>query len=112
VTEVGQLNYDTTDGWTTRYIYNDPNGTPPKRQSWEIEATDSAVQYVVGNWWDVMMIPPQGYVKLKTWINVPWQDDTNSVEENSNNVATWVFHCHILRHEDRGMMMIVKTKKK
>ncbi|MBC7966148.1 MAG: multicopper oxidase domain-containing protein [Fuerstia sp.] len=23
-----------------------------------------------------------------------------------------MIHCHILRHEDRGMMMIVKTKPK
>ncbi len=112
VTEVGQLNYDTTNGWTTRYMYNDPNGTPPTRQPYEVQVTDSAVQYVVGNWWDVMMIPPQGYVKFKTWINVPSQTGTTSVEENSNSVGTWVIHCHILRHEDRGMMMVVKTKPK
>ena len=112
VTEVGQLNYDTKNGWTTRYIYDDPNGTPPTRQPYEVQVTDSAVQYVVGNWWDVMMIPPQGYVKFKTWINVPSQTGTTSVEEDSNSVGTWVIHCHILRHEDRGMMMIVKTKPK
>ena len=35
-----------------------------------------------------------------------------AVAEDTNNVASWVFHCHILRHEDRGMMMIVKTKQK
>ena len=112
VTEVGQLNYTETTGWETRYMYRDPHGTPPTRQPYEKEVTNSAVQHVVGNWWDVLMIPPHGYVKFKTWINVPWQDDNNSVTENTNNVSSWVFHCHILRHEDRGMMMIVKTKKK
>jgi hypothetical protein len=100
-------------GWTTRYLYNDPHGTEAPRQPYEIPVPDSAVPYVVGTWWDVMMIPPHGYVKFKTWINVPWQtDDDTSVAENTNNIASWVFHCHILRHEDRGMMMIVKTKPK
>lgn len=116
VTEVGQLNYDTKNAvWTTRYIYSDPpnSSTPPTRQPYEVAVTNSAVQYVVGNWWDVIMIPPHGYVKFKTWINVPWQTDNDaSVADNTNNVGSWVFHCHILRHEDRGMMMIVKTKKK
>ena len=112
VTEVGQLNYDDSAGWQTKYIYDDPYGTEPERQSWEVKVDSSAVDYVVGNWWDVIMIPPHGYIKLKTWFNVPWQDMENNIQENSNNVGTWVFHCHILRHEDRGMMMVVKTKKK
>lgn len=113
VTEIGQLNYNQANGWTTRYLYNDPHGTAPPRQPYECPVKDSAVPYVVGTWWDVMMIPPHGYVKFKTWINVPWQtDDNTSVAENTNNIASWVFHCHILRHEDRGMMMIVKTKPK
>ncbi len=113
VTEIGQLNYDTAKAsWETRYIYDDPYGTEPTRQSWEVQVDNSAVDYVVGTWWDVIMIPPHGYVKLKTWINVPWQSDDNTIAENTNNVGSWVFHCHILRHEDRGMMMVVKTKKK
>lgn len=112
VTEVGQLNYSATEGWQTKYIYDDPYGTEPIRQSWESPVTDSKVDWVVGNWWDVIMIPPHGYVKLKTWINVPWQDMANNIQENANQAGQWVFHCHILRHEDRGMMMVVQTKKK
>ncbi len=114
VTEIGQLNYDTaSNSWQTRYIYDDPtNHVARTRQSWEVEVTNSAVDYAVGTWWDVIMIPPHGYVKMKTWVNVPWQSDDSTVAENTNNVGSWVFHCHILRHEDRGMMMMVKTKKK
>lgn len=113
VTEIGQLHYEAGTGWQSKYIYNDPYGSAPERQSWELEVSNSAVSYVVGNWWDVIMIPPHGYVKLKTWINVPDQNvKTNAIQENSNKEGMWVFHCHILRHEDRGMMMVVKTKKK
>lgn len=117
VTEVGQVNYDPTNGWQVNFIEKDfkPDGGIGNTKSssgYMVNVTDeSAVDYVVGNWWDVIMIPPRGYVKLKTWINVPWQNlESSEIEENTNNSGTWVFHCHILRHEDRGMMMIVKTK--
>ena len=32
--------------------------------------------------------------------------------DDFNKQGIWVFHCHILRHEDRGMMMPVVTQKK
>lgn len=117
VTEIGQLNYDATNGWRIHYIEKDfqEDGSianTKKSSGYMVNKTDeSVVDYTVGNWWDVIMIPPKGYVKLKTWINVPWQNlESSKIEENTNNSGTWVFHCHILRHEDRGMMMIVKTK--
>jgi hypothetical protein len=34
------------------------------------------------------------------------------VTDNSNTYGSWVFHCHILRHEDRGMMLMVNTTPK
>ncbi len=60
------------------------------------------------------------YVKMQTWINIPDQkpvdtSDPNSafkVVENANVYGSWVYHCHILRHEDRGMMMLVNTRPK
>ena len=72
---------------------------------------------MVGNWWDVITLPPHGYVKVKTWINVPSQfpvdkgnpDSDLIVKDNSNVYGSWVLHCHILRHEDRGMMTMVNT---
>ncbi len=72
--------------------------------------SSNAFSWVVGNWWDTILIPPHGYVKVKYWINVPQQaDDASSVTVNANRQGIWVYHCHILRHEDRGMMMPIIT---
>ena len=74
----------------------------------------------MGNWWDVITLPPHGYVKMRTWINVPDQVPTNNndpdsdsvVVDNANIYGSWVLRCHILRHEDRGMMTMVNTRPK
>lgn len=104
VEEIGQLNYDGTK-WGLKNL-SDSNSSPFK--------------WVVGNWWDVILLPPHGYVKMKTWMNVPIQLPENSDDpdsplvsiENANVYGSWVLHCHILRHEDRGMMTMVNTKPK
>ena len=112
VEEIGQLSY---------------NANPEKKgeKKWTLHTLtmaakdkDKPFSWVVGNWWDVITIPPHGYVRMKTWINVPSQlpldkDDPNSdlfVHDNANVYGSWVMHCHILRHEDRGMMHLVNTK--
>jgi FtsP/CotA-like multicopper oxidase with cupredoxin domain len=46
-------------------------------------------------WWDNFAIPPGGYVKILT----KFVDFT----------GIYVLHCHILGHEDRGMMQLVQT---
>ena len=46
-------------------------------------------------WWDNFAIPPGGWVKMLT----RFVDYT----------GTYVFHCHILGHEDRGMMEMVNV---
>lgn len=110
VTEIGQLNYDSTkpsgQQWSFKTMTLADKGDQSKPFSW-----------VVGNWWDVITLPPHGYVKIKTWINVPSQfpvdkrnpDSDLVVKDNSNVYGSWVLHCHILRHEDRGMMTMVNT---
>ena len=110
VTEIGQLNYDSTQPsgkqWAFKTLTLADKADPTKPFS-----------YVVGNWWDVITLPPHGYVKMKTWINVPSQfpaDKRNAdsdlvVKDNANVYGSWVLHCHILRHEDRGMMTMVNT---
>ena len=107
VTEIGQLNYDTTaKQWSFKTMTLNDKKDHTKPFSW-----------VVGNWWDVITLPPHGYVKVKTWINVPSQfpadhknpDSDLVVHDNSNVYGSWVLHCHILRHEDRGMMTMVNT---
>ena len=55
-------------------------------------------------------------MKLRTWLNIPDQkpkpDGGFYVHENADVFGSWVYHCHILRHEDRGMMMMVNVKPK
>ena len=46
-------------------------------------------------WWDNFAIPPGGYVKILT----KFVDFTGK----------FVLHCHILDHEDRGMMQLVEV---
>ena len=75
----------------------------------------SDVDHVVGNWWDTIIVPPHGYVKVRYWMNVPNQtgEDANAiVTDDFNKIGVWVYHCHILRHEDRGMMMPIITQQK
>jgi FtsP/CotA-like multicopper oxidase with cupredoxin domain len=49
-------------------------------------------------WWDTFAIPPGGWAKM-------W---TRFVDYT----GTYVFHCHILDHEDRGMMQMVNVSPK
>ena len=46
-------------------------------------------------WWDNFALPPGGWVKMLT----RFVDYT----------GTYVFHCHIVGHEDRGMMQLVNV---
>jgi FtsP/CotA-like multicopper oxidase with cupredoxin domain len=46
-------------------------------------------------WWDNFALPPGGWVKMLT----RFVDFT----------GTYVFHCHIVGHEDRGMMQLVNV---
>ncbi len=46
---------------------------------------------------DIVALPPKGVVKIRMKYN--------------RYLGTYVFHCHILAHEDNGMMMIVDVSK-
>ncbi len=46
-------------------------------------------------WWDNFAIPPGGYVKILT--------------KFADFTGIYVLHCHILDHEDRGMMQLVQV---
>lgn len=130
VTEVGQLSYEEyldennhkqTDWfmravtttmvspWAQRSEMPGKGAVPGTVYKGEISAGA-----IVGNWWDTLTIPAHGYVKVRYWFNVPKQEKAGGgfiVHENVNRVGTWVYHCHILRHEDRGMMMLVGSEK-
>ncbi len=122
VTEVGQLSYEQFNDkkeWVMRAAsINDlPNITPsdPAPTTPTAYEGNSLIPLFVGNWWDTAIVPPHGYVKLRYWSNVPNQTGVGSaaiVVDDFNKQGIWVFHCHILRHEDRGMMMPVVTQEK
>ncbi len=121
VTEVGQLSYEKFSDkseWVMTAASVNPLPTLSSSQKAPTTPTiyegNSAISHFVGNWWDTVIVPPHGYVKVRYWINVPNQTglgQSASVMDNFNKEGVWVFHCHILRHEDRGMMMPVVSQK-
>ena len=131
VVEVGQLSYEqfadksefivravTAPGYPQRpKLTRNSSNTGNKENAptaGTVYQSEINVDGIVGNWWDTIIIPAHGYVKVRYWFNVPNQTDTNnviSVADNFNKTGIWVYHCHILRHEDRGMMMPVVTQK-
>jgi len=46
-------------------------------------------------WWDNIALPPGGYIKM--------------LSRFVDFTGAYVIHCHILAHEDRGMMQMVET---
>ncbi|MDW3193316.1 MAG: multicopper oxidase domain-containing protein [Cytophagales bacterium] len=121
VVEVGQLSYETNPvtGSKDWYVRAQTASSEPQRptkanaKSGDVIAVEKGkeigIQGFVGNWWDTITIPPHGYVKVRYWVNVPKQNGTTpgaiTVTDDDNRRGIWVYHCHILRHEDRGMMM-------
>ncbi|MCA9543407.1 MAG: multicopper oxidase domain-containing protein, partial [Myxococcales bacterium] len=106
-------------GGDLRTVNPDPQGTPAdpsgmNRPEGIVKlAGTSDLWWVIDNWWDTIVVPPHGYVKLRYWMNVPEQAaDASFVTDDVNRSGSWVYHCHILRHEDRGMMMRVETQPK
>ncbi|MDW3192998.1 MAG: multicopper oxidase domain-containing protein [Cytophagales bacterium] len=135
IVEVGQLGYenykieskgDTIADWFMRAKTAEGGDWPQRDKKPALGAKESAipgtiykgeidVDGIVGNWWDTIVVPAHGYVKVRYWMNVPEQsnnEDINriTVTDDVNRTGIWVYHCHILRHEDRGMMMPVITR--
>ena len=127
VEEVGQLSYEkykdgngvTKTDWFIRAVTSDKAAV--QRDAMPATGAVPGTVYkgtmqadaIVGNWWDTIIVPARGYVKVRYWFNVPNQTDVDNVVkvmDNYNKTGIWVYHCHILRHEDRGMMMPVITQ--
>jgi FtsP/CotA-like multicopper oxidase with cupredoxin domain len=94
-----------TEEWT---LYNDNPKGPPHPfhihinpfQVVEMKDPNQASGAVVHLprpwiWWDNFAIPPGGYVKVLT--------------KFADFTGMYVLHCHILGHEDRGMMQLVEV---
>ena len=118
IVEVGQISYEGGEWFIRAQTAEGFDQRPAKTASTPagsiVRVADDKkmlAQGIVGNWWDTITVPPHGYVKVRYWINVPYQDDANKVTVNDpDHVGIWVYHCHILRHEDRGMMMPIVTQ--
>lgn len=53
---------------------------------------------------------PEPYVSWKDTVNVPKHSKVRIVVRFEDHPGRWMFHCHILDHEDMGMMGILEVK--
>ncbi|MEO5511107.1 MAG: multicopper oxidase family protein [Longimicrobiales bacterium] len=53
---------------------------------------------------------PEPYVSWKDSVNVPKHETVRFVVRYSDFPGKWMFHCHILDHEDHGMMGVLEVK--
>lgn len=121
IAEIGQLTHSDAKGWhLNKIVWHDDDLKKAPKGQFLVDPVDgkshvtanakSPLAWMVGTWWDTILIPPRGYVKIRYWFNVPSQNVQRQVTDNANVEGVWVYHCHILRHEDRGMMMVVETQ--
>jgi len=61
-------------------------------------------------WWDVFPIPPGATMSDGTVQNIPVPGYFRMRSRFVDFPGNYVMHCHILTHEDRGMMSIVELK--
>ena len=54
---------------------------------------------------------PEPYVSWKDVVNVRRQETVKFVVRFDDFPGKWMFHCHILNHEDKGMMGILEVKR-
>lgn len=61
-----------------------------------------------GTWMDTITLPPRGYVRFRSRFA-----DKVKIEDNTYDfTGSFVLHCHILNHEDGGMMVVVNVRRK
>jgi FtsP/CotA-like multicopper oxidase with cupredoxin domain len=53
---------------------------------------------------------PEPYVSWKDSVNVPKHSKVRFVVRFENFAGKWMYHCHILDHEDMGMMGILELR--
>lgn len=53
---------------------------------------------------------PEPYRSWKDVVNVPKHDSVRFIVKYSDFPGKWMFHCHILAHEDHGMMAVLEVK--
>jgi FtsP/CotA-like multicopper oxidase with cupredoxin domain len=53
---------------------------------------------------------PEPYVAWKDMLNIPKHSSARIIVRYDDYPGKWMFHCHILDHEDHGMMGILEVK--
>lgn len=53
---------------------------------------------------------PEPYVAWKDMLNIPKHSSARIIVRYDDYPGRWMFHCHILDHEDHGMMGILEVK--
>jgi bilirubin oxidase len=53
---------------------------------------------------------PEKQRRWKDTVNVPKHESVRIIVRYDDNPGRWMFHCHILDHEDHGMMGILEVK--
>jgi FtsP/CotA-like multicopper oxidase with cupredoxin domain len=53
---------------------------------------------------------PEPYPSWKDTVNVPKHQTVRFVVRFEDYPGKWMFHCHILTHEDAGMMGVLEVK--
>jgi FtsP/CotA-like multicopper oxidase with cupredoxin domain len=53
---------------------------------------------------------PEKQRRWKDTVNVPKHESVRIIVRYDDNPGKWMFHCHILDHEDHGMMGILEVK--
>jgi FtsP/CotA-like multicopper oxidase with cupredoxin domain len=73
------------------------------------------IHFVLMEWFGVPVSEPF----LRDTINVPFWDGKSSVYpsvklrmdfRDANSVGTFIYHCHLLEHEDGGMMGVIRVE--
>jgi FtsP/CotA-like multicopper oxidase with cupredoxin domain len=85
-----------TEEWTV--VNTSPMDHPFHLHVWpfRVLATSARSQPPDGVWQDVVLVPRQGWARLR----IPFTDYTGRS----------VYHCHILDHEDLGMMGTINVR--
>jgi FtsP/CotA-like multicopper oxidase with cupredoxin domain len=53
---------------------------------------------------------PESYPSWKDTVNVPKHGTVRFIVRYDDHPGLWMFHCHILSHEDHGMMGILEVR--
>lgn len=84
----------TVEDWT---IFNETNMDHPFHiHAWPYQVVERSDRVKMAGWKDTTLVPANGWVRIRI--------DFSGVSGKS------VYHCHILDHEDAGMMGVVEVK--